>query len=73
MTMEDADLRKLLTGYTERILKLRLDFLALQQALIAKGIIAPIDLAEAVKQVHQESKKALSVIQDALAKPDKQN
>ena len=71
--MDDADLRKLLVGYTERILQLKLDFLALEKALIAKGLIAPIDLANAVKQVHQESKKALSDIQDALANPDKQN
>ncbi len=71
--MEDADLRKLLTGYTDRILRLKLDLIALQQALIAKGIIEPINLADAVKQVHQESKKALNDIQDALTNPDKQN
>ena len=71
--MDDADLRKLLMGYTERILKLKLDFIVLQQALVAKGVVAPIDIAEAVKQVHLESRKALSDIQDALTKPDKQN
>ena len=71
--MEDDDLRKLLTGYTQRILKLQLAFIALQQALIAKELIDPVDLAGAVKQVHQESKKVLTAIQDALAKPEKQN
>jgi hypothetical protein len=71
--MEDADLRKLLMGYTERILRLQLDLVALKRTLFDKGLIAPFDLVEAVRIVQEESKKALSEIEAALTKPEKQN
>jgi hypothetical protein len=74
MSNREEELRQLCLGYTEKIMHLRLDLLALQTCLIDKGVITPADLGAAVQKVHRESKTALKNLQDAAeAKTEKQN
>jgi hypothetical protein len=69
--LEDAELRRILKECTRQIFEIGLDILALQNCLIAKGLISPADLEEAVAKAQLETKTALNSL--GGAKFDKMN
>jgi hypothetical protein len=68
---KEEELRRLCLGYTEKIIHLRLDVVALQNCLIGKGLISKSDLDGEVEKIRLEAKTALNTL--AGASPDKLN
>jgi hypothetical protein len=52
----------------EKTIQLGLDFLALQEALYAKGVLTPEDMAQATQKVAQQAKEAAARVVSAMQK-----
>jgi hypothetical protein len=66
--LTDEQIRQELQLRKDKTIELTLDFLSLQEALFAKGILTPDDMAEAVRLVTRKQKEALERVATAMHK-----
>lgn len=66
--MDENMIRELISRQGENNLRMGLNFLAIKQCLINKGLITEEDFAVAVQQVHRESKQTLLGLEDSTKK-----
>jgi hypothetical protein len=67
--LTDEQIRTELQKRKDKTIELSLDFFALQEALFAKGLLTPEDMALASQKVAQRYKEDLARVADAMRKP----